>query len=164
MKKFLVMLAALALSVVAPAKDYQATVLSVHDGDTAKMSIQLADFRLKTWKNVPTNSAIQLGWGVTFFHTQKGYGTLVLVDNVRFFGIQAPEIASGKPGADSRDFMKNLIDGKHVTIKVNPKVDREKYGRVLASVYVNGTNCCQCLLSNGLAVAWFGEGVKPDGY
>lgn len=106
---------------------YSAKVLSAHDGDTATLSVDCG-FRLS------------------------------LEMSVRFSRIDAPELKSPtmQEGIASRDFVRQRIAGKAVTIKTQ-KDKIEKYGRYLADIYYVdefGNEVClnDELVSNGLAV------------
>lgn len=87
--------------------------------------------------------------------------------NVRLMGVDCPEMKGG--GEDSRDkarqakqFVTDLMLNKIVGIKVvsNTKVDgkliREKWGRLLAYIYVDGVNLSDELVKMGLAKHYFG--------
>ena len=85
--------------------------------------------------------------------------------SVRLNGIDSPEI-KGKTNAEkelarkSRDMLHEMIYNKVVSLE---DVKTEKYGRLLANVYFNGTCVNTWMLDNGLAVPYDG-GTKhrPD--
>jgi micrococcal nuclease len=86
---------------------YKAIVTSVYDGDTCTVDIDLG---LSAW---------------------------IRGERLRLNRINAPELTGkGKPeGLKSRDFLKDKIQGKEITIEtINDR--REKYGRYLAEVWL----------------------------
>lgn len=93
---------------------YYARVVKVNDGDTCTVEIDLG---LMMWKHGET---------------------------IRLARINAPELhgRSAKKGAESRDFLKTLIEGKEVVL-VTIRDKREKYGRYLGEIW---------LLSDGVHV------------
>lgn len=78
--------------------------------------------------------------------------------NVRMKGIDSPEI-KGKTlnekelGKKSRDVLSNLILGKIVILK---DISTEKYGRILADVYIGDLCINEWLLINNYAVKYDG--------
>jgi micrococcal nuclease len=106
---------------------YRAKVVSVYDGDTCTVDIDLG---LRTW-----------------VHEEK----------LRLFRINAPELVGAErpAGVASRDFLKSLIDGKEIFIQTL-KDKQEKYGRYLAEIFVqqNGAwvNVNDLMVQNGHAV------------
>jgi len=105
---------------------YRARVVSVYDGDTCTVNIDLG---LHAW-----------------IHEEK----------LRLARINAPELVGvEKPaGLAARDFLRSLIDGKEIYIKTI-KDKQEKYGRYLAEIFVeqNGTwtNVNDQMVQNGHA-------------
>ncbi len=71
---------------------------------------------------------------------------------IRLFGVNTPEIrgASKLEGLKSKEVVKNLIEGKEVTL-----VDkgREKYGRSLALVYFKDKNLSEYLIESNLGLS-----------
>ena len=86
--------------------EYKATVISVYDGDTITVDIEL-------------------GFGI-IFHKQK----------LRLAYIDAPEVKGEEreQGLVSRDRVRELILGKEITIKTY-KDSKGKYGRWIAEVF-----------------------------
>lgn len=86
---------------------YRARVTAVHDGDTCTVDIDLG---MTLWKRSET---------------------------VRLARINAPELsgASAKRGAQSRDHLKSLIEGKDI-ILATIRDKREKYGRYLGEIWL----------------------------
>lgn len=78
--------------------------------------------------------------------------------SVRLDGIDTPEI-KGKSVAErelakqARDVLHELIYGKVVELR---NVTNEKYGRILADVYIGDTNVNQWLVSENFAVLYDG--------
>ena len=72
---------------------------------------------------------------------------------VRLFGIDTPEIRTRdleekRLGYEARDFVRNLILDKIVTIECLPF---DKYGRILGNIWHKGVCINELLLKNGLA-------------
>lgn len=103
---------------------YKATCISVYDGDTVTLDISL-------------------GFGVT------------MREKIRLLGINTPEVRGKERelGLISRDRLRELIDGKDVII-VTHKDRGGKYGRLLATIYLDGVNINQQLVDEGLAEAY----------
>jgi micrococcal nuclease len=107
--------------------NYLAKVVSVYDGDTCTVDIDLG---LRTW-----------------VHNEK----------LRLSRINAPEVTGvEKPaGLASRDFLRSLIEGKEIHLQTI-KDRREKYGRYLAEIYVQQgeewVNVNDLMVTNGHAV------------
>lgn len=89
---------------------------------------------------------ISLGLGV-HMHNQK----------IRLYGINTPEVrGEERPlGLQARDRLRELILDKWVLVRTH--FDRTgKYGRLLGTIYIDGTNINRLLLDEGLA-----EGYLP---
>jgi micrococcal nuclease len=102
---------------------YKAAVHSVYDGDTIRVNIDLG---CKIWIN---NEIIRLA------------------------GINAPEIRGEERqlGLVSRDWLRNRIPpGTDIVIET-VKDKREKYGRYLGVIFVDGVNINQQMIDLGLA-------------
>lgn len=86
---------------------YRAHVTSVYDGDTCTVDIDL------------------------------GLGIWVRGEKIRLYGINAPEVRGDEreEGLKSRDFLRNLIDGKNIILKTL-KDDKGKYGRYLGTLFL----------------------------
>ena len=71
---------------------------------------------------------------------------------VRLLGIDAPEIrgSSIEEGKKSRERLKDLILHKDITIETD-KDRKGKYGRYLATVYLDDTNINQLMIKEGFA-------------
>jgi endonuclease YncB( thermonuclease family) len=86
---------------------------------------------------------------------------------VRLLGIDCPEIKGSTENEKAlaktaRDALASKINGKTVTLK---NVSTEKYGRLLADVYLDIENINQWMLNNNYAVKYDG-GTKsrPDNW
>jgi endonuclease YncB( thermonuclease family) len=86
---------------------------------------------------------------------------------VRLLGIDCPEIKGSTENEKNlaktaRDALSTKINGKMVTLK---NVSTEKYGRLLADVYIDGENMNNWMLANNHAVKYDG-GTKsrPDNW
>ncbi len=78
------------------------------------------------------------------FITNKG-------DKVRMIGIDAPELPS-LDGIKSKMYLYDLIKGKTITLqKDNYSHNRDKYGRLLRYVYLNGQDVNLLMLKQGYA-------------
>lgn len=88
---------------------YRANVVSVYDGDTVKLDIDLG---LNVW---------------------------IHKSSVRLYGIDAPEIKGKErpKGIKARDRLRYLVDGKEVIIRTH-KDRTGKYGRYLVEIYTIG--------------------------
>ena len=86
---------------------------------------------------------ISLGFGVT------------MREKIRLLGINTPEVRGKERelGLISRDRLRELIDYKDVII-VTHKDKGGKYGRLLATIYLDGVNINQQLVDEGLAEAY----------
>ncbi|MGB9978005.1 thermonuclease family protein [Methanobacterium sp.] len=80
-------------------------------------------------------------------------GDTIDIDNIgriRFVGINTPE--KDQPGyQQATDFVKKACLGKTVYIDIDDTKHYDKYGRVLAVVYVNDININAALLKGGYA-------------
>ncbi|MGH7600836.1 MAG: thermonuclease family protein [bacterium] len=107
--------------------NYKANVVSVYDGDTCTVDIDLG---MRTW-----------------VHGEK----------LRLFRINAPELTGvQKPaGLAARDFLRGMIAGKEIHLQTI-KDKQEKYGRYLAEIFVQQgeawVNVNDEMVKNGHAV------------
>ena len=101
---------------------YKAKVVSVYDGDTCRADIEL------------------------------GFGTVLKNKTIRLSGIDTAEIRSeNKENAiKARDRLRELILGKEVIIQTI-KDRTGKYGRIIATIYLDGMNVNEVLVEEGLA-------------
>ncbi len=107
---------------------YKATIVSVYDGDTITVNIDLG---LQIW---------------------------AYKEKLRLYGINAPEVrGSQRPeGLKSRDFLRSLLpEGKEILIS-SYKDKKGKYGRYLANIWTENedgtiTNINDLLVEEGFA-------------
>jgi micrococcal nuclease len=76
---------------------------------------------------------------------------LKLNEQVRMVGINAPELKTGQPGKDATEALKKLVLGKKVRLVTHDKDERDKYGRVLATIYIGEVNINELMLKAGQA-------------
>ena len=87
--------------------------------------------------------------------------------SIRLFAVDTPEsrtrnLDEKARGLLAKDFLKDSIkNGKKIVIKTELKDSRGKFGRVLATLWVDGININQALIDNHLAVAYHGQ-AKSD--
>lgn len=76
-------------------------------------------------------------------------------DSFRFLGINAPETSTPE-GKSARDWLTTYLPpGTVVTVRTE-KDRREKYGRYLATILLNGADLNDLALKTGHAVPYFG--------
>ena len=100
------------------AGEYKITISNVYDGDTITA------------------------------HVDLGFEIVMLNQQIRLAGIDAPEInqstklsdaerIEGKlRGIESRDFLIALLKGRTVVMRTRDDKEREKYGRILGNLYI----------------------------
>ncbi len=79
-------------------------------------------------------------------------------EKVRLLGINAPEKGQKFYG-DAKKRLEELVMGKEVLMEKDAK-NRDKYGRLLRYVYVNGTFVNLVMVKEGLAYAYLTESLK----
>jgi micrococcal nuclease len=86
--------------------------------------------------------------------------TLVIAggDRIRLIGVDTPETKHPtKPpqpfGKEAYEFTRRTVEGKQVQIKFDPRETKDRYGRTLAYVYVDGQFLNEMLIRQGLARA-----------
>lgn len=101
---------------------YRALVTAVYDGDTLTVDIDL------------------------------GFSVIMRGQSVRLARINAPEVrgSSLEAGIKSREALRSRVLGKSVILKTI-KDSREKYGRWLGEIWIDGTCINDWLLTEGLA-------------
>lgn len=104
---------------------YKAEIISVYDGDTIRCDLSLG-----------------------FNHWIKNL-------SVRLYGINTPEIRGKEKeqGYISRDRLRELVLGKEVILESH-KDKTGKFGRVLATLHLDGVNINEQLIAEGLAVRY----------
>lgn len=125
-----------------PTYTYPATVISIHDGDTCHMNVDL-------------EQSIRLVDRDFGFHVYVEGGRLRLHETFRFFGINAPELAT-QAGKDSLAYLLTLIQvGTNLTAAINKSPSQEKYGRWLCTLVLDdGRNVNDLMVSSGHAVPY----------
>ncbi len=83
---------------------------------------------------------------------------------IRVLGIDTPEIRGGTEitkmvTRQARDFTDAFLRTGEIQLS---ELGRDKFFRIDASVSVNGVDLASELIKTGLAVAYNGEGTKPD--
>ena len=79
---------------------------------------------------------------------------------LRFSSVDAPELSTGSSGQEARDFLKELILGELVDVRIDRFNRVEKYGRLLGDVVVGGLNVGEVMVYLGFAVPF---GLRRDG-
>ena len=104
---------------------YNATVESVYDGDTITCTIDC------------------------------GFNMFMKKQKIRLTGIDTAEIRGDtrEEGLIVRDILRNKILGKEVVLKTE-KDRKGKYGRYIATVYLDGVDMNQWLIDEGHAVVY----------
>lgn len=108
-------------------RDFEATVIEVHDGDTVTLRCNFRDFDFP----------------------------------LRFASVDAPELSTGEPGAESRDWLKDMVEGQDVLVRVDRFNRVGKYGRLLGDLVLNGMNIGEMMVHLGLCVP-FGRRREAD--
>lgn len=70
------------------------------------------------------------------------------VGRIRFVGVNTPE-RGDQDYQEAQNFVKNMVLGKTVHLDIDDRKHEDRYGRVLAVVYVDGVNLNQELLKRG---------------
>lgn len=83
---------------------------------------------------------------------------------LRFLSIDAPELNTGVPGEEARDFVKGLCEGEMVEVKIDGTNRVDKYGRLLGDVVVAGQSVSEVELMFGYALPFESrlDGSLPD--
>lgn len=71
-------------------------------------------------------------------------------ENVRLLGIDTAEIAQGYWGKEAKKFTEKFTKGKEVKLEIDVQ-ERDKYGRLLAYVYVGNESLNESLIKEGYA-------------
>jgi len=99
----------------------------------------LEDFRA-TVTNVHDGDTVTLKWKERDFEFR-----------MRLRDIDAPEL-NMTGGHESRDHLKNLIEGKEVDILIDPKNRVEKWGRLMGDILSGGSQMSEEMIRSGHAV------------
>lgn len=73
------------------------------------------------------------------------------VGRIRFVGVDTPERGDNPGYTDAKNFLKSMVLGKTVQLDIDDKKRTDRYGRVLAVVYIDGVNLNRELLQRGYA-------------
>lgn len=85
------------------------------------------------------------------------------VGRIRFVGVNTPE--RGESGyQEAKDYVKNMCLGKTVYLDIDDEKHYDKYGRVLAVIYVDGVNLNAELLKRGYAEVMYIPPSEFDPY
>ncbi len=84
---------------------------------------------------------------LTIIYTGKAGGK----DKVRLIGVDCPELKQAPWGKRARDFTRKMVLGKIVRLETDVRV-RDRYGRLLAYVWIGDKMLNEELLREGLAV------------
>ena len=81
---------------------------------------------------------------------------------VRFLDINAPEINEG--GGEAREYLKGVIEGEEVELKIDKNQRVGKYGRLLAKIISLGMDMGETMIRLGYATSFENrnEGKIPD--
>ena len=134
----------------------------------------ISDYDNATWENtigfvppVSRGKVIKVYDGDTITIASKlpYIDSVIYRFSVRLIGIDAPEIKGStdiekKLAKVSRDALHKLIFGKIVRLE---NVGTEKYGRLLANVYLDDINISKWMIQNGYAIAYNGgRKIRPN--
>ena len=107
---------------------YAARYVSAYDADTIRLDIDL------------------------------GFGTWLINQPIRLFGIDAPEVRGPEKlaGKEARDFLRKFLEGNKDNIIINTykASNKGKYGRWLAVLFAEGENVNQLLVREGHATPY----------
>ena len=122
---FAIMITASSLNAETLKRDYvyDATVVSIYDGDTIRVNIDL------------------------------GFNIWLNNEPVRFLGINAPELKGSErdKGLKSKEWLESKIPpGTKILLKTE-KDAQEKYGRYLGTIYLDGINLNEEMIKQGFA-------------
>ena len=71
---------------------------------------------------------------------------------LRLTKIDAPELNTGTPGEESRDWLRDWVEGEEVTVKIDRKNRVGKFGRLLGEVFSLGMSVNDASLNLGFSV------------
>jgi len=66
--------------------------------------------------------------------------------------VDSPELNTGTPGQEARNFLAGFVEGENVTIKINPLNRVGKFGRLLGDIITGGISMSDLMVSSGHAV------------
>jgi len=114
----------------------------------------------KTYGNVTVSRVVSVYDGDTITVDIDGYPPIIGQSiSVRIFGIDTPEIKSKNPKETAlaeqvRDYVQDLLS-KAKTVELR-NIQKDKYFRILAEVYVDGQSIADLLIQKGYAVPYDG--------
>ena len=71
---------------------------------------------------------------------------------LRFLSVDAPELNTGTPGQEAREYLANLIEGVEVIVKIDRFNRVEKFGRLLGDVVSGGLVVSESMVHAGHAL------------
>jgi len=71
--------------------------------------------------------------------------------NLRFLEIDAPELSTGAPGEEAKEYLTELVFDKEVEVKVNRFNRVDKFGRLLGSIVTDGIVVNEAMIHMGHA-------------
>lgn len=110
-----------------PSYAYKAKIINIVDGDTV-------------------DAVIDLGFGVMF-------NTRLRLNGIDTMETNDKDATKKSLGLKAKERTKELLTNKDVILQ---SFKEDKYGRYLADIYLNNVNINQQLISEGLAVPYFG--------
>ena len=126
---------------------------SQSSSDNSNLDSNLSTFQSINSNNRELFNKTSLNYEANGFCYHVVDGDTIDVDNVgriRFVGIDTPE--TDEPGyQEAKDFVKKTCLGKTVYLDIDNAKHYDKYGRVLAVVYVNDININAALLKGKYA-------------
>ena len=84
-----------------------------------------------------------------------GFGVWLKGQSMRLFGIDAPELNTAAGKAAWKFLHEKLFAVSEVTL-VTTKVQEDKFGRILATIFYKGENVNQAMVDAGHAKPYFG--------
>ena len=70
---------------------------------------------------------------------------------LRLSDIDAPELNTGVPGQEARDYLKGVIEGEEVDIVIDYNNRVDKYGRLLGNIVIGGQDMSEVMMIMGFA-------------
>ncbi|MBY0353969.1 thermonuclease family protein [Candidatus Babeliales bacterium] len=118
----------------------------------------------KTYGNAIVSKLVNVYDGDTFTVQVDGWPEIIREVSVRVFGIDTPEMKDKNPAVkqraqEAKEFAKGALEAANV-IELR-ELQRDKYFRILAKVYVDGQNLAEMLIAANLAVSYDG-GTKQN--
>lgn len=92
-----------------------------------------------------------------------GFGIWKRGEALRLIGIQAPENGTVQ-GAAATAYLKDMLPAGTLLRITTIKDKREKYGRMLADIFLAELHVNTELIDSGHAVPWNGKGARPSGF